>query len=379
MATDLQELVDDLAALIDRPVALDNRDWHLLAASAYLGDDDRVRRHSLLSRTVSAEVAAWLDSMRLENAQGAVETPENKAIGMRARLVAPVRHKDLTLGFLWVIAGEAPLGATEREALEAAAEDASRILWARRAGRAEEHRREAGLLDELLDRRDSGAREHAAAALAERPGWASGSFALALGRLSAADTSADVGEGIRRGWLAGDLIWRARGSELTTLARLAPSQTAADLARLAVRAGARAAVAGALDRIALAESLRDESDHALLALERIPELGPAADLEELGAWPQVARLWSASGRPEMPSLLAAIGSHRSGPLLAEALEAVLDAGGDVAGAAGRIHVHRSTLYRRLEAAEELTGLSLESGEDRLRLHLALRMARLAQG
>jgi hypothetical protein len=139
------------------------------------------------------------------------------------------------------------------------------------------------------------------------------------------------------------------------------------------------AVAGALDGIATAESLREESDHALLALERIPELGPAADLAELGAWPQVARLWSASGRPEMPSLLAPIQAHRSGPLLAEALEAVLDAGGDAGGAAARIHVHRSTLYRRLEATEELTGLSLESGENRLRLHLALRMARLAQG
>jgi len=49
----------------------------------------------------------------------------------------------------------------------------------------------------------------------------------------------------------------------------------------------------------------------------------------------------------------------------------------VAAAARSLHVHRATLYRRLARAEELTGLRLASGDDRLRAHLALRMWRLA--
>jgi DNA-binding PucR family transcriptional regulator len=75
----------------------------------------------------------------------------------------------------------------------------------------------------------------------------------------------------------------------------------------------------------------------------------------------------------VPALLA----HRHGAELAAALEATLDAGGDVARAARELHVHRATLYRRLERVQELTGLDLASGDDRLRAHLALRMWRLA--
>jgi DNA-binding PucR family transcriptional regulator len=75
--------------------------------------------------------------------------------------------------------------------------------------------------------------------------------------------------------------------------------------------------------------------------------------------------------------LGALLAARSGPELARALEATLDAAGDVAAAARELHVHRATLYRRLARAEELTGLRLTSGDDRLRAHLALRMWRLA--
>jgi DNA-binding PucR family transcriptional regulator len=60
----------------------------------------------------------------------------------------------------------------------------------------------------------------------------------------------------------------------------------------------------------------------------------------------------------------------------EALEGLLEAGGDVAAAAKALHVHRATLYRRLERVEEITGWDLERGDDRLHAHLGLRLLRL---
>ena len=39
-------------------------------------------------------------------------------------------------------------------------------------------------------------------------------------------------------------------------------------------------------------------------------------------------------------------------------------------------MHRATLYRRLERVEEITGLDLENGDDRLLAHLGLRILRL---
>jgi sugar diacid utilization regulator len=77
-----------------------------------------------------------------------------------------------------------------------------------------------------------------------------------------------------------------------------------------------------------------------------------------------------------PDVVARLASARGGDALLSAAAAFLDAAGDVSAAASALHVHRVTLYRRLERVSELTGLALRNGEDRLLLHVALRIARL---
>jgi len=382
MVADLQELVDGLAEVLDRPVALDDREWQLLAASAYLGEDDAVRRHSLLARTVAPEVAAWLLTLGIQRETGAVETPENPELEMRARTVVPVRHENVALGYLWVIAGDVPLDASEREALEASARNAADLLWARRSENVESRRREAARLATLLDGVDPDGRARAAAELRERPGWearSGSSFALALARLGQPGEAAAVGGRARRRWSADDLLWRARGTELTVLARLPAGKQLGELAAVLEQAGARCAAAIEADPLERAHASVATATDLLVVLERQPQLGPTATAAELGAWPLLARLWSALGKPARIEGLEPILAHRSAPQLLEALAAVLDATGDTARAAGAIHVHRSTLYRRLETVEELTGLSLARGEDRLWLHLALRLHALADG
>ena len=44
--------------------------------------------------------------------------------------------------------------------------------------------------------------------------------------------------------------------------------------------------------------------------------------------------------------------------------------------AKRLHIHRATLYYRLSRIEELTGMSLADGQDRLALHLGVKLGRL---
>jgi DNA-binding PucR family transcriptional regulator len=58
------------------------------------------------------------------------------------------------------------------------------------------------------------------------------------------------------------------------------------------------------------------------------------------------------------------------------LETYLDAAGNVQESAKLLHVHRGTLYYRLSRVEELTGMSLADGQDRLALHLGVKLARL---
>ncbi|MEV6510749.1 helix-turn-helix domain-containing protein [Streptomyces sp. NPDC051642] len=62
--------------------------------------------------------------------------------------------------------------------------------------------------------------------------------------------------------------------------------------------------------------------------------------------------------------------------LARTAEVYLDCAGQAGRAAAELGIHRQTLYYRLSRVEQLTGLDLDDGEDRLLLHMALKRARL---
>jgi len=98
-----------------------------------------------------------------------------------------------------------------------------------------------------------------------------------------------------------------------------------------------------------------------------PRFAPAASWSELGAWRQVA----AVGDPD-PSLAALLAD----PVLTRTAGTWLDCAGSPQRAATELCIHRQTLYYRLGRIEELTGLDLADGADRLLLHLGVRAARL---
>ncbi|MEU0634432.1 helix-turn-helix domain-containing protein, partial [Streptomyces sp. NPDC005989] len=62
--------------------------------------------------------------------------------------------------------------------------------------------------------------------------------------------------------------------------------------------------------------------------------------------------------------------------LARTAEVFLDCAGQASRTAAALGVHRQTLYYRLSRIQQLTGLDLNDGEDRLLLHMALKSARL---
>jgi DNA-binding PucR family transcriptional regulator len=78
----------------------------------------------------------------------------------------------------------------------------------------------------------------------------------------------------------------------------------------------------------------------------------------------------------IPDGVLALLSDPAAPVLVPTLEAFLDCAGDVQRTARELHVHRTTLYYRLERAEKISGLSLRNGRDRLLLHLVLGLRRV---
>ena len=76
-----------------------------------------------------------------------------------------------------------------------------------------------------------------------------------------------------------------------------------------------------------------------------------------------------------PGLERLLAQPRSRTLV-ETLETYLDAAGSVQETAARLRLHRQSLYYRLERIERLASTNLRDGNERLALHLALKLARV---
>ncbi|MFF4329368.1 PucR family transcriptional regulator [Streptomyces sp. NPDC001591] len=103
-----------------------------------------------------------------------------------------------------------------------------------------------------------------------------------------------------------------------------------------------------------------------------PQLGPVARWAEIGPYRMLGAL--TPGPVDDPATRALLSpAHRE---LARTAEVFLDCAGQAGRAAAALGVHRQTLYYRLGRVEQLTGLDLDAGEDRLLLHMALKASRL---
>ena len=143
--------------------------------------------------------------------------------------------------------------------------------------------------------------------------------------------------------------------------------------------GAEASVvAGIGDPAVLADarvSYRQARQAARVAAT-IPPTGPAARWQDLGVFRTLAQLpTGAEAAASLDPRLSALLDQADDSVLTT-LETYLDLAGDAKASAERLRLHRGTLYYRLQKAEQIAGISLRSGNDRLALHLGFKLARL---
>ncbi|MFD3542935.1 PucR family transcriptional regulator, partial [Streptomyces sp. NPDC058662] len=166
-------------------------------------------------------------------------------------------------------------------------------------------------------------------------------------------------------------------------ARLLPPATGAGASGRAGGATAPGPVGGAAHRVTagVADPVRTLAElpaaweHASAAARAAlaqPRLGPVARWSEIGPYRLLAAL-SADPVDDPAARTLLTPPHRE---LARTAEVFLDCAGQAGRAAAALGVHRQTLYYRLNRVEQLTGLDLDEGEDRLLLHMALKASRL---
>ncbi|KJL42267.1 MULTISPECIES: PucR family transcriptional regulator [Microbacterium] len=126
------------------------------------------------------------------------------------------------------------------------------------------------------------------------------------------------------------------------------------------------------------EDLARSAHAALTAAElsqSIPELADVTSGDGLGGWALLQAVKGHRGLLAVASpaaeLLCALGDTNR-----ETVEAYLDAAGHVRAACEQLHIHRTTLYYRLDNLPDLVKAALADGMQRSTLHLALKLDRL---
>lgn len=147
----------------------------------------------------------------------------------------------------------------------------------------------------------------------------------------------------------------------------------------AVRGDTEGLTLGAGAPVASLAELGDQLGNARYAARvaaAAPEFGGAADWERLGGYALLQHFEHGPGGAERlcPGMTVLLDPRQA--MYRDTVETYLASCGDTQATAQRLHIHRSTLYWRLNRVEQMLGRSLGDATVRVDLHLALRLARL---
>lgn len=393
---DLQSIVDELAERLRRSVAIDDPAIRLLAASRHFGDEDALRVSSVLNRSVEPEIVDHLLAQGISSwvTPGVVDVE-----GAWSRLCAPVRCNGMLLGYLWLIDKDGAFTEAELTAAGEAAATAGAMLLRRLLLHERSKARQEGILRELVSG-DPAVRAQAIEDLRAEQlfGDESAHFTVLAVQGPASDTTAApqevafeaaVEDGVRA--VADDVALMAANRSrawILLIQRVPPSRGLVEA--VAGRITARLRRLGGEDvrpvfglggTVTTLGDVVTSYQEALLAARAallLPGIGDLARWGELGPYELLLKLPAEDLLAASPvPALAAVAREDPHDVLLGTLTSFFDHGGNIQRTADALSVHRATLYQRLKRIEQIAGCSLDSGDDRLMLHLGLKVRVLA--
>lgn len=391
---EVQGLVDALARRLRRSVAVDDPALRLVAASRHFGDADPLRMRSLVDREPDRAAARYIFGHGIAEATEPVVIPAAPEQGLAKRKCFPIRWDNALLGFLWLF-DDGTLSGDDIAEAERCVHQTAMVLYTRALHLERRSAHQANLARDLISANEPAVRRAAQDLYDEGLLLPDDQVCVAVLESEPADAGASAGadqvfrrlrgqlEDLRLGLPQHRCVCVPMGRRLVAvLARDTGVDTlAAELASAVVESGTASAdvVAGVG---AAAEPTRAAVSYhqarlSARAARLLPDLGPVASWPDLGIYGQLLQVVS-EGSDDMalsPTVRRLLAEDRTG-VLAPTAEAFLDEAGDTAVASARLHIHRSTLYYRLRRVQEITGLDLNSGTDRLTLHLGLKFAKL---
>jgi PucR C-terminal helix-turn-helix domain len=378
----LQLVAEQLADVLQRAVIIDDAALRPVAVSAQTGLVDASRVEAVLQRRTSARHRRMLAERGIFKAREPVSIPATDPRSL-PRLCLPLVHRDQLLGFLWLI-DEPALTAAQTERAKAAGAQALQLLQQRAARQAAGFDTFTALADALLST-DEPDRGPAACKLADEAALTdSPPYVLAVIRYQ--DAMAGERDDLLR--VAGDLRRRAAPGRFLLASpgqremAAITTQDATGALRDAVRAvpGPRLVLgtAGAAPTLVTVHAELNNARYAAEVAAGVPAFGGAADWGELGSYAVFQYLPRDQAAPErICQGITALLTERTG-MYEATIRAYLDCGANAQQAAALLHIHRTTLYWRLARVTGLLAVDLSRGDDRLKLHLALKLAELTR-
>lgn len=392
MQQELQAMAQSLATRLGCAVAIDDPQMRLLAHTPHDGPVDEARLDSILRLQAPPEVTAWALGFGIADAPGAVRLPSHEALGVLARVVAPIRCQGLLLGYVWLIDENERLTEDDLRVVEQTAESAGLVLLRDQLLGDLERGRRRELLRDLLSDDEAVRRAAADALVAGEHLLGKEPVRCAVVRTEGEEsTTVVVEEALSRAarhFAGKHVAWLARADHGVLLASTAKgSLPPGELRRLvetlradiAGRTGAPVlAGLGAPAPLVAARESYDQARRAIQVAGLVSGYGPTASWEDLGVYSLLVHLPLEQLTSEAlhPGLRRLLEQDTSGALV-KTLEVYLDHAADVRSTVAALSIHRTSLYYRLTRIEELTGLRLSDGGERLAVHLGLKLARLS--
>lgn len=351
----LQLSVDDLASRIGRPVLLEDHAQSVLAYSEQTGPMDDVRRDSILRRHTERETRTLFRAAGIFETRGPLRVPGSPDV--LPRVCVPVRHRDRLLGFLWLIDDPVMSDADVELATKCAAEVALTLLHDVLAAGLSTQREQAAVVRVLAGNDPSSVR-----VLVDEGGFP----LLPVTVLVVRGPRELLAEGLlaaRLKFSARHLI-RADHGVLVCAGRVRVADVPALFTGPVV-----VGVGDQRPSLSTAAEAYAEALHASVVASRVPAFAPVATWASLGVYRMLAAVPATAIHPGVVRLL-------DSPELVATLETYLDLAGSVVETSRALRLHRTSLYYRLQRVADLTGTNLKNGDERLMLHLSLKLARL---
>ncbi|MBB4904370.1 PucR family transcriptional regulator [Actinophytocola algeriensis] len=356
----LQPAVDDLALRIGRPVLLEDHAQSVLAYSTQDGAMDDVRRDSILRRHTADNVRHHFRAAGIFESRGPLRIPASGPV--LARVCVPVRHRERLLGFLWLMDEPPLLQSAVTLATESASQLALTLLRDALAAGLTAQRELEAVSGVLLGDDPTGAR-----VLVDEGGFPALPVTVLVVRGSLSREALEQGLLAARAKFPSRHLMRLDHGVLLCAGRV-------PLAEVPALFPSPVVVGAGDGRPSLSQAAASyaEALHASVVASRVPAFAPVATWASLGVYRMLAGMGAHAIHPGVTALLA---STEYAPLL-ETLETYLDSAGSAVETSNALRLHRTSLYYRLQRVESLTGTNLKNGNDRLMLHLSLKLARL---